>query len=380
MYRNERRIVNVKSLSEADFAFRLGQRLLAANNKPNINILYSPISIWLPLAALTNAVDGRDKPMLLEVLGAKNASQIELNEYAKKMLSDLKIPDHSDSPMKIANTLLVASGDTVKKEFNSIFGYAYLGRTFNVDFASPEAINAVNDWISRNTGGLINNVADSRTFNINTSSVILNVIYFSDKWSLKFDTGNTKPGPFHAPFGDVTAKFMLRECNSQQYFEDENIQAIALDCRNGGQMWIILPKYQIANDFLESLTALCFRNIKGKCRRRKGKLLLPRFEVNIDIDLEGALREIGVSIFGTPLSGLIENGSVIITSVKQRAVIKVDEKGTTAAAVTSYVGVYAAAIPQLTDPFVMVCDKPFVFVLEKEDQILFMGVFNNPEA
>jgi serpin B len=373
MYRNERRIVNVKSLSEADFAFRLGQRLLAANNKPDINILYSPISIWLPLAALTNAVDDRDKPMLLEVLGAKNASQIELNDYAKKMLSDLKIPARSDSPMKIANTLLVASGDTVKKEFNSIFEYAYLGRTFNVDFASPKAINAVNDWISRNTGGLINNVADSRTFNINTSSVILNVIYFSDKWSLKFDTGNTKPGPFHAPFGDVTAKFMLRECNSQQYFEDEHIQAIALDCRNGA-------KYQIANDFLESLTALHFNNIKGKCRRRKGKLLLPRFEVNIDIDLGGALKEIGVSIFGTPLSGLIENGSVIITSVKQRAVIKVDEKGTTAATVTSYVGGYAAAFSQLTDPFVMVCDKPFAFVLQKEGQILFMGVVNNPKA
>jgi serine protease inhibitor len=29
--------------------------------------------------------------------------------------------------------------------------------------------------------------------------------------------------------------------------------------------------------------------------------------------------------------------------------------------------------------FRMVCDKPFAFVLEKDDQILFMGAVNNPD-
>jgi serine protease inhibitor len=57
--------------------------------------------------------------------------------------------------------------------------------------------------------------------------------------------------------------------------------------------------------------------------------------------------------------------------------IKVDEKGTTAAAVT-VIAAAGAGMPLPTEPFEMVCDKPFMFVLESYGQALFTGVVNNP--
>jgi serine protease inhibitor len=85
-----------------------------------------------------------------------------------------------------------------------------------------------------------------------------------------------------------------------------------------------------------------------------------------------------------PLTGGLveENIPVWLGGAVQKAVIKVDEKGTTAAAVT-ILPAPGATPPTPTEPFVMNCNKPFVFVLydrtdDGGNQILFTGIVNQP--
>jgi serpin B len=118
------------------------------------------------------------------------------------------------------------------------------------------------------------------------------------------------------------------------------------------------------------------------CSSNTGKLLLPKFEITNKFDLNDALTALGVPLFDSeaaPLTGgLIESGiPVWIDKAVQKAMIKVDEKGTTAAAVTVMMTA-GAGMPQPTEPFEMVCDRPFVFVLENYGQAMFTGVVNNP--
>ena len=66
-----------------------------------------------------------------------------------------------------------------------------------------------------------------------------------------------------------------------------------------------------------------------------------------------------------------------------KAVIEVDEKGTTAAAVT-VMAMTGAAMPLPTEPFEMNCNKPFIFVLyahtyDGGNQVLFTGIVNQPK-
>jgi len=101
-------------------------------------------------------------------------------------------------------------------------------------------------------------------------------------------------------------------------------------------------------------------------------------------DLKEALISLGIPLFeDSPLTGLIKENPVVLTSAIQRALIKVDEKGTTAAAVTVITGDATSVGPQPSIPFVMICNKPFVFILceytaDGGDQILFTGVVNKP--
>jgi len=186
----------------------------------------------------------------------------------------------------------------------------------------------------------------------------------------------------------VTASFMLREGDAQPYYEDDRIQAMPLWFKTGGGLYILLPKDGDAAGLLSSMTNEYFQEIQDNTEQKTGKLLLPRFSVESGIiPLKDTLVSLGVPLFdeqAAPLSGglIEENMRVWLSDAVQKAVIKVDEKGTTAAAVTVMMAA-GSAMPLPTDPFEMICDRPFVFVLtgntyDGGSQVLFTGMVCQP--
>ena len=372
-----------------DFAFRLSAALV--KNAGNGNFVCSPYSAWIPLAALVNATDAQNKAVLLTALGASGITEADINRASSRMLyslTNLQNKEYKEyyNPLKIANAIFVGNNVTLKKDFAQTFMDYYRGNSINVDFSSRDAVDAVNRWASENTNGLIKNLIQK--FDPLTVAAIANAIYFSDRWSREFDSGQTKDGVFHAPGLDTTASFMLREGDAQTYYEDSRVQAMPLRFKTGGGLYIILPKTGGAAQLLSSMTNNYFNEIQRDSIQATGKLLLPRFSVESTIDdLKEALVALGVPLFDdvtAPLTGgLIEEPlSVYLSDAIQKAVIKVDEKGTTAAAVT-VMAAAGTAMPIPTKPFEMICDKPFVFILYENtydggSQILFTGIVNQP--
>ena len=372
-----------------DFAFRLGAELLKGVN--NDNFVYSPYSVWMPLAALVNAADSQSTPAVLAALGASGIDESDINNAASRILYNLMKLQNADyeeyyNPLKIANAIFVGNNVTLKNDFAQLFMDFYRGNAINVDFSSRDAVDAVNAWASENTDGLIPDIVQE--FDPLTVAAIANAIYFSDRWEREFDAGQTEEGVFHAPLGDVNAWFMLREGDAQTYYEDERVQALPLRFKNGGGMYILLPKSGSAADLLSSMTGDYFDEIQRDSVQASGKLLLPRFSIDNDISgLKDALVALGIPLFDeetAPLTGgLIEESvPVWLSDAMQKAIIEVDEKGTTAAAVT-VMAISGTGMPVPTEPFEMFCDRPFAFILydytfDGGNQILFMGVLSQP--
>ena len=368
-----------------DFAFRLSKALLKNTGKENF--VSSPFSVWLPLAALVNATDAAHRPALLSALGAAGFNERDINQAAEEMLYQLTNEQSKQygkeyyyNPLRIANAVFVGKGMKLRRGFSKPFEDSFRGSAQAVDFASPSAVKAVNDWASKNTDGLIKEII--QRFDPQTVAAIANAIYFSDRWDWEFNPERTKKDAFHGTKGDSDAFFMLREGNELTYYEDGKLQAMPLAFKTGGEMYILLPKNGDAVSLLSDMTPGYFEEIRSDSIRATGKLLLPRFKIDSGVmDLAGALTALGVPLFDTqsaPLTGgLVEqNIPVWLSGAVQKAVIEVDEKGTTAAAVTVMM-MDGAALPQPTEPFSMVCDKPFAFVLcGRGGQILFTGVVN----
>jgi len=364
-----------------DFAFRLSAGLVKSADK-NDNFVCSPYSVWMPLAALANAADAKYKDTLLGALGAGGFSAADVNDAASRMLYDI-INVHG-SPLRIVNAVFVDKDVTLRKDFAQTYMDYYRGSAMNVDFDSKDAVDAVNRWASRQTNGLVENAVEK--FDPYTAAIV-NAVYFYDGWKDEFHTDDTREDVFHAPDGDENAYFMLRKGDGQTYYEDDRVQAVPLTFKSGGGLYIILPKSGGATDLLSAMTSEYFNRIQAGSVKKDGTLLLPRFTFKSNVrGLKEALSALGVPLFdisSRPLTGLIEEDTpMLVSDVTQRAVIKVDEKGATAAAMTIIQNGPGAPPPPKED-FIMICNRPFVFVLymhttDGGNQILFTGVVNRP--
>lgn len=378
------------------FAFRLSAAL--AEKTGDRNFVCSPYSVWIPLAALVGAVDEPYKAELLAALGAAGIDGETMNLAASRMLYDLTNQDSKimardyggefyHDPLKIANAVFVGHDVTLKQDFARMYMDSYRSTSMNVDFGAPDAADIINGWASENTDGLIDDIVQG--FSPNTVAAIANAIYFSDRWDWEFDPDKTAEDVFHAPGGDATALYMLREGKRLLYYEDHKVQAMPLAFKTGGGLLILLPKDGDAAGLLSSMTNEYFLLAARGAWEAPGKLLLPRFSIDSGVmELGGTLAALGIPLFdqgAAPLTELIEEDIPIwLSSALHKATIEVDEKGTTAAAVT--VMAMAGSAPDEPDPsapFEMICDRPFVFVLyghtyDGGNQVLFTGIVNQP--
>ncbi|MCL2247568.1 MAG: serpin family protein, partial [Lentimicrobiaceae bacterium] len=108
-----------------EFAFRLSAAL--AQNIGNESFVFSPYSVWLPLAALVNATDDANREVLIEVLAESGISEADINRAASRMLYNLTRANQESSPLKIANAIFVDDSLTLRRDFADIFMSYYIG-------------------------------------------------------------------------------------------------------------------------------------------------------------------------------------------------------------------------------------------------------------
>ena len=374
------------------FALRFTEALLK-QKKEGENLIASPYSAWLPLAALVNGCSGATQEQLLKVIGEAGIDAETLNQMVKAVNAGLSQEERRksfeeygetfESPLKIANALFVQKDAVVNQTFAQLFSDNYDGKLFSVDFSDPSAANAINSWASEKTDGKITEIVDS--FDADTVAAIANALYFSDSWSNQFLEENTTEGTFHGAKQDEDAEFMNQKLSDGIYYEDETMQAVVLWTTSGGQMVLCLPKdgYS-AEEALQSLTTEKLQKISG-ADYRCVQLSLPKFKLESKVfSIKEALEAMGVPLMqatDAALTEVLDNEALYISSAQQSAMVEVDENGLTAAAVT-VMGLEKMALMPETDPIELTFDSPFAFVLtgngeDVGDQILFTGVVNH---
>ena len=376
------------------FAFRFTKEMLAEKD-PSANMVVSPYSVWLPLAALVNASDEAARQQLLEAIGEAGISEEELNEAVKALNSALTSEERAammkeagvefESPLKIANAIFVGKNETVKQEFADLFAENFGGKLFPVDFAGSSAADAVNAWAKEQTEGRITDMIDS--FDPKTVAAIANAIYFSDAWATGFLEEDTKDDIFHGQ-QEETVPFMNHKFTDTIYYEDGDMQAVILHTINNGQMVICLPKEgKNAEELLAGMNPDTLAQIR-QSEEATVQLSLPKFKLEGDtFSVKEAMEKLGVPLTDPQnphIDGLTEGDPLFISEVLQKAMIEVDENGLTAAAVT-VMGLERMSMPIERKNVEMKCDRPFAFVLtadggESGQQVLFTGVVNQPSA
>lgn len=361
-----------------EFSLEMGSRLY--QEYEGENFVCSPISLWLPLAALLNASDETAQEELLKSLGLEGMTVEEVNEAASRMLYSL-IGEEGGSALQIANIIYVDEKYNVNPDFEEVFLDYYRGRCMALNFSDPKAVDVINEFISEKTGGEIKKMLTG--LDANMAACIINTVYFKDEWTKKFEQDDTKEEVFYTENGETQAEYMRHFSERLNYFESDRLQAVWLEFKKGEKLLILLPKNETAGELYSTIDRKEIQEIAEESNVEEVTLWLPKFSIETGImDLTGLLQDMNVPLIDaqrSDITGLVD-GDLYISKAEQKVVFKIDEEEVTAAAATGMEMNYMG-LP--SEPAVIKCNKPFLFFLISEtydggEQILFSGVVNKP--
>ena len=347
-----------------EFAFRLFRKTRGSDNQ-----ILSPLSVTYALGLLNNGATGQTKQEINNVLGAQQDDDV-INQFCRKMLDEAPTLDQT-TKIGIANTIFMNLGYNLKPTFVETANTYYDAEPQTRDFHDGETMDVINQWASDHTEGLIDKILDQQSFDPDYVSYLLNALYFKGTWANKFDQANTHQEAFNG--SDVVQ--MMHQRMKFNYFENDTYQAVQLPYGNKAyKMTVFLPREDKTLDDL--LNVLNSSNWKQHNGEYLVDLKLPRFEVTSDIDLKIPLQQLGMQrAFEWDPNGF-ENFCDVptwIDLIKQSAIIKVNEEGTEAAAVT-VIGYATTSMPLEAE---FHANRPFFYIISEQSTgaIFFMGQY-----
>ncbi|ETN86992.1 serine proteinase inhibitor [Necator americanus] len=171
---------------------------------------------------------------------------------------------------------------------------------------------------------------------------------------------------------------MNEEGKKRYYAEDEDMQVLSLPYQDASYAFnILLPKKKFGLEELrKKLNGTTIKRVLSQLESTMlGEISIPKMKIETDYKLKEALMAIGVTEMfsdAADLTGITRSRPLKVSSAAHRALIEVDEGGTTAAAATSVRFILTSGSIYPTN---FIADHPFIFILTKNHNPLFMGQF-----
>jgi len=372
--RSEKELVNQSN----EFAFNLFRKIIPVPNSwsdpmPQ-NAIISPLSITYALGMLNNGAAGETQEQINKVLGFGNYGTDSINAFCVKMMRTAPQLDPQTKVM-IANNIYLNKSYKLIPEFVQKAKTFYDATPETRDFADGKTENVINQWASDHTERMIQKVFKDGQFMPDAVSYLLNAIYFKGMWASPFEVQNTKD----ELFGTTTTMPMMHQTNTFGYTETTDCQVLQMPYGNGSfAMTIFLPKDY--NPFQEIPTAEEWQQVNRAIRTTMVDVKLPRFETTTDTYLNYVMSEMGMPDAFDSEKANFSNFCYTPTYIglmKQVAKIKLDEKGTEAAAVTVIDMNLTAIEPTPSQIVEFHANRPFLYVISEQQSgaVFFIGKY-----
>lgn len=362
--------------------------LQASEDAGNDNVFFSPFSISAALGMTwAGAVDETEEEMarvLHFVLPIETTCQAFGSLIDRLGLGDVEGAQRREPfTLSIANGLWVQNGYNLLSDFVARVESDFNAVVRNLDLiGDPEGSRiTINNWVAQRTADRILDLLPRGIINSDTRVVLTNAVYFKANWQSPFQVYCTRDDSFYRQDGTSVTVPMMTQTEFFRYVSTEGCSAIEMDYVGGtASMLIILPDSSLG-DFEADLSADLIGTIRSRMTQRDVAITMPRFELTGSMSLNQMLIDMGMPTpFTTTadFSGFTGAPDLFISEVFHKAFVKVDEKGTEAAAATVVMAIESAPL----SPVVMRIDRPFIFLVldQQTGLILFMGRMMDPSA
>ena len=321
------------------------------------NFVLSPLSFLLAFAPLPGVRRVKRKKLLRLYPGCEDVK--ELSKVVRKVVTTPKASFRFWGCL-VTDPIRVPLNESDAKSLSKDFGISVFP---GHDLA--ELAREINSQVSETTDGRIplNLSADQ----LRHLAVVVNVVSFNDEWVERFPPRIWLP--FTCRDGSIISCQFMCDTIECEYWRAGDFRCVNLPYRHGSRMSILLPKdrsasYDLNENILEDI-------LTARRSMELVHLLIPKWSLDPE---EHELSRIIKSFCGARFRGL---------RVRQITRIDVNEKGTTADAVTIVsddASGYSFSIDEPRKPIEFLADYPFYYLIWDDAGISFCGYLGKPES
>lgn len=339
-----------------------GVELLRHSRTEGENVLLSPLSAALALGMTTNGAGGETLKEF-EALFGMDADSI--NSLCANMMRDYQSLDGS-TEANIVNSLWcdprLAMDDLFAARCRQIYG----AELFYAELQKPSTVEAVNGWVKEATHGLIPKTVEK--FSPEAVLALVNALYLKNKFQRPFDTPHSEwTMDFQNADGSVSQpRGMSNGERDEWYLAHDKGQGVVLPYDDGRLgLLLMLPDEGVSlTDYLDTWDGATIASLLENKVDRLTSLTVPKYELEWDGSLSAPLQAMGLTgAFDVDKADFTAmgtaDGPLYIGDVIHKTVLKVNEEGTEAAAVTAVMMDCGADMPP-DDLVVLHFDRPFV--------------------
>ncbi|CAH8586858.1 unnamed protein product [Heterobilharzia americana] len=327
------------------------------------NTFLSPFNIYTALGMVLSGGENNTKAEMMQVMQlSKDFEHSEVHDGISKLLVYCS---KSGQGVEIifGNRLFMTPSMDVKKEFEQNLEKNYKAQSELVPFETDteNARTRINQWVSEQTKGKIQELLSSGSVTSDTSVVVTSTTYFKGAWKLAFPKINTHDSKFYKLDG---SKMKVQLMYNESFFdmvELPHLKSRAVKIPFEDPMFTLLVILPDAKDGLPNLiNSLNEGNVLSSVLLSNGfdsielQLYLPRFKLEKVVLL-------------------------CISDVLHKAILEVDEEGAVAAAATaSTVIAFSACVSLKPVPEFRVDHPFFVSVVWNNIVPIFIGHITAP--
>ena len=342
-------------------------------------IVVSPISVSYMLGLLNAGANGKTRQQINDVLGLGGSVE-QINKYfmSKKMIDEASDLDTTIT-MKIANSIIVneSKGLRLTQHYETEMQKYYNVQIESLDFTNRSNLqHHIDNWCNTHTNDKIGYWVD---FVPNAAMYMLNAVYFNALWAEKFTRLNNAM-QFTMEDGIDFDIYYMHLKTKAAYGKNDLYEVLCLPYSNGGySMYVLLPRDgKTIGDIILNLSAKKLEEMQSHMATHELDILMPYFTIYDETDLKDVLSAMGMPLAFDESSAEFLNmarrhNNLYVSTMKQKVLIEVKEKGIKAAADT------IVDLSQKEDPDIkhFQATRPFVYYIVENSTgtIYFMGTF-----
>lgn len=363
------------SVASMDWALQLFDQL----RQEGQNLLISPLSISQTLGLAANGMKGDTQKQLTDFLG----QGITLSALNQKYTSQKnRLENYPQTDVRIANSIWYDNTISPKEEFSTIAADQYHAQLQAADFTDPSTAEYINHWVEEHTEGKIQNLFSS--LSEETKLCLVNAVYFNGTWEDEIPGYAVREGEFYCTDGSIRSVDYMH--SEEIYLHNDRASGILKPYKDSDLAFMAILPEDSMEEYWSGLTGEELLELLASAGEETADMALPVFEIKMEesIKLNSVLESLGITNMFDPscadLSAMAgEPGDLYVSQVVHKTFLRVDSKGTEAAAATGMaVEAGATMVPQERKEVIF--DRPFLFaVMDLQTQTaLFLGVCETP--